>query len=145
MRKTRLSKAIRRSNDFIFRSFDPNKNNGPARADTNHINNVFIYNNSIYFSGVRLGHLIKINDNKKSISMLDAVGIGTHNVTIYDGSLMYNDTKNDVISIRNIANGQQVNLRVKKYNRDDLLNADIPNDHAQDKDLKEDYVLLMSF
>ena len=131
LKKSRLLQAIVRSNDFIFRSFNPNKKRGPVRADTNHINNVFIYNNNIYFSGVRLENLIKINNDQESTTVLDTVGVGTHNVSICNDLLIYNDTRNDIISVRNIEDGQQVNIDIKKYNREELLNTDIPNDHAR--------------
>ena len=47
-----------------FRVFDPETDDGPAPADTSHINNVFSDGTSVYCSGVNMGTLWQIRDDR---------------------------------------------------------------------------------
>lgn len=114
-----------------FYCYNPNSNNGPKPFGSSHINNVTEKDGSIYFSGTAIRHLIKINEADDTVSIAENIPGGTHNVTIIDKLLIYNNTKKDTISIEDENRKTITHIDIPSYNVGELLNSDIPNDHAR--------------
>ena len=122
-RKSGISKKI-------FLPFDPEGGNGPGLRDTNHLNNVFLQDGSIYFSGTGFKTLFAIDENEKLQKIVD-IPKGTHNVMFFKDYLIFNNTANDTVDLNTKEGKQVVQFKIPKYSFDDLINSDIPNDHAR--------------
>lgn len=85
----------------------------------------------LFFSGTGLDKFYKINLKTERISVKDHLLLGTHNVQLYDHHLIYNNTANDVISSKNLLNGKNDNIEISKIEDNELVNSDIPKDHAR--------------
>ncbi len=134
-RKARLAKMAKHfsnKNSFAFTSFDPQSKNGPNLNDTSHINNVFVKNGIVHFSGTRLEHLFKINTDGKSVASVLKTGGGTHNVSLYKNYHAYNNTEKDSVTIIDSENSKDsFHFKTKKYKSEELLYTNIGKDHAR--------------
>ncbi|MEM7510325.1 MAG: hypothetical protein AAF388_05270 [Bacteroidota bacterium] len=117
---------------YSFTSFDPNGHQGPHGKDTIHVNNVFYQNDSVYFSGKSLEDLMKIKLKREEVQAIVHTGIGTHNVSLHQEYCIYNNTGKDSVTIKNISDQSDLaNFEIRKYDLSELLNTDIPQDHAR--------------
>ena len=116
---------------FIFSEFDPSGSEGPKKGDTVHLNNVFVNNGGMYFSGTGLSHLMRVDLEQGKITRNEFVGFGTHNVILAGQTIVYNDTSRDVIQMRRRTDGDETELSIIRYPDSDLAYQGIPNDHAR--------------
>lgn len=113
----------------IFKIFDPNSNNGPELRDTNHINNVFVINGLIFFSGTGLDKLFVIENEQ--LKKVKSIPKGTHNVTFHKDYLIFNNTANNTVDLKTISGSLINQYKIPQYKKEYLINSDIPNDHAR--------------
>lgn len=113
-----------------FFEFDPLTNNGPKKGDTIHLNNVFIFNDSLYFSGTILENLYSIENGeiRKHIKL----HFGTHNVKKYKNGYLLNNTyyKPRQISYLDENGSLLKSFKIISYNSKDILNSELPDNHA---------------
>lgn len=110
-------------------AFDPNSTHGPHENDGLHINNVFIDQGCVFFSGTGLNRLYRISKGK--IFACAKIPFGTHNVTLRDSQLFYNDTGANRIVHANSIGTVLKSWPIKKYNMSDLKMTDLPSDYAR--------------
>ncbi|MEQ9063201.1 MAG: hypothetical protein RIE58_03430 [Vicingaceae bacterium] len=113
-----------------FYTYDPNSGSGPFFQDTFHINNVFIHQNSIYFSGTLMDRLMKIT-KADELEEVCALPMGTHNVRFDGYTLTYNDTASDRVVQELSTGGEKREFNISHYNSDELDFHNIPKDHAR--------------
>lgn len=99
-------------------AFDPNQGGGPAFRNEFHINNVFVCDSEIYFSGLPMNVLFKISKEGK-LSINKMIPRGTHNVQMYKNGLLMNDTPKD--SILYMGNDGEFRYSIKHYDESELI------------------------
>lgn len=112
-----------------LRIFNPEKNNGPIQKDNIHINNVFISEDKIFFSGTKFNSLFYVNHDM--IKTYSIIPFGTHNVSLYKDYIIYNNTANDRIILQGIERKIVKSFEIIKYDKKELIKSDIPDDHAR--------------
>ena len=113
-----------------YYSFDPLRDDGPFQADTTHINNVFVLDGVIFFSGTKLNALISVNKDE-SVEERARIPLGTHNVQFYRGGVVFNNTKDDNITLKESSSNTVIKFEIVKYSVEGLSNADLSNDLAR--------------
>lgn len=110
--------------------FDPNRNEGPKEADTTHINNVFVADGKLYFSGTVLENLYRIEDKK--LIKLTKLHFGTHNVTKYKDGYLLNNTyfKPKQVSFLSESGELLKSFPIISYSEDTLTNTELSDAHA---------------
>lgn len=112
-----------------LRLFDPNSDGSlPDWSNTCHLNNAFYSDEVLYTSGTRCAHLLAINGSK--LRSHARINYGTHNTRPFGDGVLMNDTRADLVRYLP-KNGKGVSFPVKRYDEQDLLNADLPQDHAR--------------
>ena len=115
----------------ITYTYDPREEGGPHLEDTSHINNVFVQKGKIYFSGTALENLVAFDEKTNKLHYIQQVEKGTHNVSLVDGKMIYNNTANDKITSKDLQSGAITNWDIKKYSLEEMLNTNIPKDYAR--------------
>lgn len=113
-----------------FQPFNPNIPNGPVQINTHHINNVFVENENIYFSGTKMKNVMKISQNNE-VDSVCSIPLGTHNVCFYKDHLIYNDTMSDRVVIKNLTTESQISSEIIRYEESSLEYASISKDYAR--------------
>ncbi len=116
-------------NQWKFSRFDPTSNKGPVPEDTCHINNVFCENNVIYFTGSGLDQIFTIQNG----TMRNYCNIprGSHNARPYKDGVLLNSTKQESIQFIDCNGEISHSFSIPRYRKKELLNADLPEDHAR--------------
>lgn len=122
-----LHRELPLNNKYHFFRFDPSKKDGPQKADTVHLNNVFVKNQTIYFSGTGLNHLMAFHQN--SFRALAPLPGGTHNVQFYQDHILFNDTKHDRVTLQK--KESSIHWNIPFYQKETLSNPDISEDRAR--------------
>ena len=124
--KTRRRMGIRPR--ATFRVFDPETDDGPAPADTSHINNVFSDGTSVYCSGVNMGTLWQIRDDR--LYRGATIPYGSHNAGRSGRRLAesYGDRSD---RLRRPARHAAPLLSIKQYAIDELQHAELPQEKAR--------------
>jgi hypothetical protein len=78
-----------------LRRFDPTRPEGPAPADTTHVNNVTMQGASILASGTRLARVVAVTG--EMISTYARVPFGSHNARAFREGILMNHTRSDRI------------------------------------------------
>lgn len=125
-----LLRKIGVKNASITQGYDPNVPGGPIRKDSYHINNVFVHDGAIHFSGTGLDRLLKINW-EQGAEVVSRIPYGTHNVMFCQETLLYNNTVDNSVTVRKQPSGETSAFEIIQYDAADLLHGDVPNDHAR--------------
>ncbi len=115
-----------------LRRFDPENPDGvvPERRDVLHINSVSRHDGMTLFSGVRLPGLMAIRDGR--LGRFAQIRPGSHNAQAFgDDGVIYNATGHDALVIADAKGFDRRILRFPRYPEGELLNADLPEDHAR--------------
>ncbi len=93
----RLAKRLGRRPLPAHRRFDPEAADGPAPADTTHVNSVWVQDGAIYACGTKLGHLLELRDGR--LRSHAVTPYHTHNARPFDGGVLLNHTGTDRICL----------------------------------------------
>lgn len=116
---------------MTLRRFDP-ENPGdvvPALRDVLHINSVSKRDGATLVSGVRLPGLMAIREGR--LGRYAPIRPGTHNAQAFGDGVIYNATGHDALVIADAKGLDRRILRHPRYPEHELLNADLPEDHAR--------------
>lgn len=119
-----------KAGESSFTEYDPNTGEGPEASDTTHINNIFIDNGDIYFSGLIKRGLMKIS-REGELSCVADVPVGTHNVRFYNNNLLMNYTDEDVVLEMTMEGKVIERYPIVKYPISTLTHANLPEDFAR--------------
>lgn len=118
--------------NFLYKSeyswFDPNSEKGPSPKDTNHINNVHVIDEEIFFSGRWLKQIYKV-DRDRNLETVRQIPLGTHNVKLFDSGILYNHTSKNKICLE--LENESMILDIPTFEKEELVNDSIPEDHAR--------------
>ncbi len=112
-----------------FRVFDPETDDGPAPADTSHINNVFSDGTSVYCSGVNMGTLWQIRDDR--LYRAATIPYGSHNARPFRDGVLLNHTATDRIGYVDRRGTLLHSYPIKQYAIDELQHAELPQEKAR--------------
>jgi len=117
--------------EFTLHTFDPNELNGPTLTKKWHINTVFVKEGKIHLSATSIANLLYIENDK----ILPHISIpkGTHNVTIFEEGILFNDTMSDQVILLDKKGDLKTKWEIKSYAEEDLLMSDIPEDFARQR------------
>lgn len=114
----------------LYYAFDPEGSSGPEAADTHHINNVFVSDGNIYFSGTKMDALMRVTANE-TLEHAAVIPKGTHNVQFLNDQLVMNNTVADAILIADVKGLKVAQFNIPTYDPALLQNHGLPNDHAR--------------
>jgi hypothetical protein len=77
-------------------AYDPKSGSGPRPVNDFHLNMVFVDKTGIYFSGLRTGALLHLND-RMEVAEVCNLPTGTHNARPWNGGVVFNDTESDCV------------------------------------------------
>ncbi|VAX40782.1 hypothetical protein MNBD_PLANCTO03-2141 [hydrothermal vent metagenome] len=128
-RRVRTPMGVREERILRIGRYDPNRTDGPAAADTTHINNITTHRKKLMVSGVRL----------TSILALDRAGHAeyaptpewTHNAQLYRHGVLYNSTAEDAVCFASLAGEVFKRLPIPRYDPAELTKNDLPDDYAR--------------
>jgi hypothetical protein len=109
--------------------FDPNSDEGPAPADTCHINNVFREGDTLFVAGTKLAHLLAING--LNLSSYARIPVGSHNARPFRAGVLLNSTDTEGVSYLDRRGKVMDVFPIKRYDERELRNAFLPRDHAR--------------
>lgn len=112
-----------------FRIYDPETEDGPAAADTSHINNVHVDARGIYASGVGLGTLWRIRGDR--LERAARIPYGTHNATPTRGGVLLNHTATDRVAFVSRSGRVVHAYPVPMYDETELTNTSLTRDKAR--------------
>lgn len=119
------------------RQYDPNGDDGPAPADTTHINNVWPHEGAVYACGTRLGAMWKIplagrpGGRADGLKAFATVPFGTHNARPFRDGVLFNHTASDRIVYADRAGAMRSSFELPTYPPEALEHADLPGDLAR--------------
>jgi hypothetical protein len=102
-----------------LRPYDPQDPRGPPPSRNLHINSVKAAADGIYFSGVRMQALLRLNES--GVTQVARVPAGTHNAQPLEGGIVYNDTASDRICYSG-ATGEFVRMSVPRFPAEEIIN-----------------------
>jgi len=94
-----------------------------------HINNVFIENNDIYFSGTKLNKLFIFDG--LSVSVYAELPFTSHNSRPYKGGVLFNDTARNQVMLSTKSNEVVECFKVPVYKTDELSWSHLTEDRAR--------------
>ena len=112
-----------------FRVFDPETDDGPTPADTSHINNVFSDGTSVFCSGVNMGTLWQIRDDR--LYRGATIPYGSHNARPFRDGVLLNHTATDRIGYVDRRGTLLHSYPIKQYALDELQHAELPQEKAR--------------
>jgi hypothetical protein len=112
-----------------FRTFDPETEEGPGPADTSHLNSVFSDGSSLYCSGVNMGTLWQIRNDR--LARHAKIPYGTHNARPFREGFLLNHTATDRIGYVDRRGTVLHSYPIKRYPVEELLHAELPQDKAR--------------
>lgn len=128
-RRVRTPMGTREELTLRVGRYDPSRTDGPAAADTTHVNNVTTHAGKLLVSGVRL----------RSILVIDRAGHTdfaptpewTHNAQPYRDGILYNSTAEDAVCFANRTGEVLRRFAIPRYDEGDLKQTDLPDDYAR--------------
>jgi hypothetical protein len=112
-----------------FRAYDPEGPDGPALADTTHINNVHVEDDAIYVGGLHMNRLIAIRDGRASAhARLPRL---THNARPFRGGVLANFTGADSVAWFGLDGQVRLSIEVPRYAAETMTHTDLPQDFAR--------------
>jgi hypothetical protein len=112
-----------------YSAFDPNGDSGPEAGDSVHINNVFAAGGTLFVSALRLPTLLRID--RTGVKQAAPLPIKTHNARPFKQRLLFNNTGQEVAELRDSAGTLLQRYPIPRYQPADLINGDLPQDHAR--------------
>lgn len=112
-----------------FCVFDPEIEDGPAPADTSHLNSVFSDGSSVYCSGVNMGTLWQIREDR--LVRHGKVPYGTHNARPFRDGVLLNHTATDRIGYMDRRGALLHSYPIKQYPVEDLQHSELPQNKAR--------------
>ncbi|HZW10563.1 MAG TPA: hypothetical protein VFF69_11730 [Phycisphaerales bacterium] len=109
--------------------YDPARADGPALADTTHVNNASVHEGSLLVSGVRLKSILAIG--RSGHSDFAPVPEWTHNARPYRDGVLYNSTAEDAVCFASRAGEVLKRFPIPRYPDEQLLHTDLPDDFAR--------------
>ncbi len=100
--------------------YDPQASNGPPPGRHFHINSVKALASGVYFSGVRMQRLLRLDE--RGVSHVAHVPLGTHNAQPLERGIVYNDTASDRVCYS--AEGAFVRMSVPRFPQEEIVNID---------------------
>lgn len=108
----------RNGNEWVAQPFDPEASGGPPLSNNYHINMVHVARTGIFISGLNTRALLQLTGEMK-LEEVCSLPQGCHNARPFNGGVVLNDTRGDVI--RYVArDGTQAAIPVLTYDRDEL-------------------------
>jgi len=112
-----------------FRTFDPETGDGPEPADTSHLNNAFVDGSSLYCSGVNMGTLWRISEDR--LTRHARIPYGTHNARPFRDGVLLNHTATDRIAFVSRRGAVIRSYPIKRFPSEQLNHAELPQDRAR--------------
>lgn len=112
-----------------LRVFDPEGTDGPAPADTSHLNSVFVSESGIFCCGVNMGTMWRIRDDR--LERYAKVPYGTHNARPFREGVLMNHTATDRIAYADRQGKVLRSFPINRYREEDLVNAELTRDKAR--------------
>jgi hypothetical protein len=112
-----------------FRVYDPESDDGPAPADTCHINSVHVESGSVFVAGTGLANMWRIRGGR--LERFARIPYGSHNARPYRDGILLNHTRTDRIAFLDRRGSVERSFPLPRYDRTELLNADLPSDQAR--------------
>ncbi|MCC7388246.1 MAG: hypothetical protein IT431_05715 [Phycisphaerales bacterium] len=109
--------------------YDPTRADGPAPADTTHVNNVAVHEGRLLVSGVRLKSILAIGQGGHT--EFAPVPEWTHNARPYRDGVIYNSTGEDAVCFATLAGEVVRRFAIPRYDEAGLAKSDLPNDYAR--------------
>jgi hypothetical protein len=130
LNKTIQIRPFQINEELGFTEFNPDSGNGPERSNKFHINNVTVIDHKLFLAGVKLLTLQEFDFAK--VTKIANIPGGTHNAMPYmqEFVIMNNTRKNEIV-VKYISGKNLKRWDVKLFPHDELLNANIPDDHAR--------------
>ncbi len=127
----RVRTAIGSREELVLRvgHYDPNRTDGPAAADTTHINNVTAQNNTPLVSGVRLKSIVSLD--RKGHADFAPTPEWTHNTQPYRDGIIYNSTGEDAVCFASLTGEVLKRFPIPRYDPAELTKTDLPDDFAR--------------
>jgi hypothetical protein len=112
-----------------FTTFDPAGPDGPAAADTCHINNVFHSDGTLYISGSGLRGIWAVRDGL--LRRYARIPYGSHNARPFRGGVILNHTATDRLAVMTRQGRPISSFELVHYGKEQLQFADLPQDLAR--------------
>jgi hypothetical protein len=98
--------------------FDPNEEIGPPMMNTLHINNVFVDDNGVFVSGLKMNALLQVTRDNL-VTRIAGLPLGVHNARPFRDGVLFNDTQADCVRFVS-RSGAEVALPVPTYDSSEL-------------------------
>ncbi len=128
-RSVRTAMGTRQGLTLRVGHYDPNRSDGPAAADTTHINNVTTHAGKLLVSGVRLKSIIAID--RTGHTDFAPTPEWTHNAQPYRDGILYNSTAEDAVCFASLAGEVLKRFSIPRYDEAELTQTDLPDDYAR--------------
>lgn len=112
-----------------LRQFDPERGDGPAPADTCHLNSVTAADGVVFVSGTRLWRLYEIRDGR--LATYATIPPKTHNARPFRDGVLANATGNNQLRYTDRSGRPRQTLSVPTYPNAELENADLATGMAR--------------
>jgi len=115
---------------FGVRAYNPEGEEGPPKADTLHINQVFVHEGGVYVSGVGMPAMLRlVGDSMEAYAQVPHT---THNCQPIDnGLVVMNSTGEDCVVIADRRGKVMKRFAYPLYNESDMSHTGIGDDHAR--------------
>jgi hypothetical protein len=128
-RVVRTSMGPREEQALRVGKYDPARSDGPALADTTHVNNACVHEGVLLVSGVRLKSILAIG--RSGHSDFAPVPEWTHNARPYRDGIIFNSTAEDAVCFASRTGEILKRFPIPRYPEEQLLKADLPDDFAR--------------
>ena len=118
-------------------AFDPDTPDGPAQADTLHINAVWHERGHTFIGGTTMSALLmspagaSLAERGGMFKPVAAVPNWTHNVRPFRGGALYNATRGEQIVWSDPRGTAIKSLPIPRFPREQLIDSGVPEDHAR--------------
>jgi hypothetical protein len=108
----------RNGNQWVAQAFDPESSGGPPLSNNYHINMVHVARSGIFMSGLNTRALLQLT-GELTIDEVCNLPQGCHNARPFNGGVLFNDTRGDVVRFVS-RDGKQSAIPVLTYERSEL-------------------------
>jgi hypothetical protein len=112
-----------------FRIFDPGSADGPAPADTAHLNNVFVADDWLFASGVNMGTVWCVRGER--LRRFARIPYGSHNARPFRDGVLMNHTATDRVAYVGRYGKVLRSFPLPRYAPGELLHAELTADKAR--------------
>ena len=102
---------------------------GPSRVDVLHLNMVSRWGGATLASCLRYKAIVGVKDDR--VGVFAPSRSGTHNAQAFEDGVVYNATTQDATVVADRRGIERAVMRVPRYGETELINNDIPEDHAR--------------